>query len=407
MKNWRTYIWSFFVAQRYLFSKKSHNTINIITLVSMLGVAIGTMALICVLSVLNGFEKMVDDSFTAFDPDLRITSVEGRTFSVTSDAMKNVRNLKQIAVFAELCASNALASYEGRQTPVQVCGVSDNYVNLNDIRSLVIDGDFSIENRAVAGVGVANTVNFGYDLPLTLYVPKRYAKVNLARPDNAFRRHEIYLSGIVATGQPELDDKCLFVPLSLAQNLFDYSSDEVSSVELKLQPNAAVADVQKTIQRILGPDFSVQNRHEQQADFYRILQIERWITFLILVFILFIAICNIIGSLSMLMINKKADTQLFYALGARKKAVQILFLCEGWMIAFYGALVGIVLGVAVCLLQQYVGFLKMGVGYVVENYPVALHWGDVVLVFFTVLVLGFALAAYPVSVIRKKRVETV
>lgn len=397
--------WPWFVAQRYLFSKKTHNAINVITLVSMCGVAVGTMALLCVLSVLNGFENLVSNSFTAFDPDLRITACEGRTFDVATPAFAQVRAMDDVAVFAEVCASNALLACNDRQTPVQVRGVSPNYAELNDIRQLVVDGDFAIDERVMIGIGLVNTLNAAYDAPLTLYVPKRLANVNLARPDNAFRRHEVFLAGVFATGQQQYDDATLIVPLALAQNLFDYAYNEVSSVELKLAPAANVNKVQKSITRCLGDEFVVQNRYEQQADFYRILQIEKWITFLILTFIVLIATCNIIGSLSMLMINKRADIDLFYALGARNSTVRRLFLLEGWMIAVYGAVVGIVVGVVLCLLQQHVGIIKMGAGYMVENYPVALRASDVVLVFVTVLALGFVLAAYPASVLRQRRVS--
>ncbi|MGN0187625.1 MAG: ABC transporter permease [Paludibacteraceae bacterium] len=397
--------WPWFVAQRYLFSKKTHNVINVITLVSMCGVAVGTMALLCVLSVLNGFENMVTNSFTAFDPDLRITACEGRTFDVAAPAFAQVRAMDDVAVFAEVCASNALLACNDRQIPVQVCGVSPNYAELNDIRQLVVDGKFSIDERAMAGIGLVNALNAAYDAPLTLYVPKRLANVNLARPDNAFRRHELFLAGVFATGQQQYDDATLIVPLALAQNLFDYEHNEVSSVELKLAPKTNVDKVQSAIACCLGEGFVVQNRYEQQADFYRILQIEKWITFLILTFIVLIATCNIIGSLSMLMINKRADIELFYALGARNSKIRWLFWCEGWMITVYGTVVGIVVGIVLCLLQQHVGIIKMGAGYMIENYPVALRWSDVVLVFVTVLALGFALAAYPVSVLRQRRLS--
>ena len=190
----------------------------------------------------------------------------------------------------------------------------------------------------------------------------------------------------------------------MAQQLFDYSPTEVSSVEIKVRNGNQIDKLESTIQTILGESFAVQNRYEQQADFYRILQIEKWITFLILAFILLIATCNIIGSLSMLMINKQQDIALFFNLGADNKIVQFLFLLEGWMISVYGALVGLAVGVVLCLIQQYVGVIKMGEGFVVENYPVVLQLGDVVLVFFTVVILGFLLASYPASVLRKRRI---
>lgn len=405
----RQYVWSFFVAQRYLLSKKTHNTINIITLVSMCGVAVGTIALICVLSVLNGFEKVVQDSFSNFDPDLKITSHQGRVFNVNTRAWQQVRNLNGVEIFAEVLSGNVLLDYNGRQTPGTIKGVSANYAKLTGLEKQIIDGSFSVRggdfNHAVVGAGLANTLGLGVDFvnPVMIFVPKRKSQVNLARPESAFAQHALFVSGVFAVNQPEYDDEISFVPLVMAQQLFDYNADELSSVEIKIKSGMNGATVQKTISAILGADYVVQDRYEQQADFYRILQVEKWITFLILVFILLIATCNIIGSLSMLMINKQQDINLFFSLGADIKIVQFLFLIEGWLISIYGAIVGLCLGIGLVLLQQYVGIIKMGPGFVVENYPVALHWGDVGLVFLTVMIIGFFLASYPASVLRKYR----
>lgn len=406
----RQYVWSLFVAQRYLFSKKSHNTINIISIVSMCGVAVGSMALICVLSVLNGFEHMVQDSFTSFDPDLKITSQQGRVFDLNTEVWQQVRTLDGVELFSEVFSGNVLVGFNGRQTPALIKGVSANYSHMTGVKTLMIDGSFMLRggagNTAVVGVGVANTLSLGVDFvsPIALFVPKRNANVNLARPETAFTQHNLFVSGVFAANQPEYDDEIVFVPIELAQQLFDYSPTEVSSVEIKVRNGNQIDKLESTIQTILGESFAVQNRYEQQADFYRILQIEKWITFLILAFILLIATCNIIGSLSMLMINKQQDIALFFNLGADNKIVQFLFLLEGWMISVYGALVGLAVGVVLCLIQQYVGVIKMGEGFVVENYPVALQLGDVFLVFFTVIILGFLLASYPASVLRKRRI---
>lgn len=391
------------MAQRYLFSKKSHNTINVITLVSMCGVAIGTMALVCVLSVLNGFENLVSGSFVAFDPDLRIESTEGRTFDVEAEAFGRIRKMRDVQTFSEVLSSNALLAYGGKQTPAEMRGVAANYAEAVGIRDLVIDGRFAIDEGAVAGVGLSNALGLGYGEPLDIYVPKRQGRVNLARPDNAFYRQTVFLSGVFASGQENSDDAVLFVPLALAQELCDYAPNDVSAVEIRLKAGADTDKAQREMRQLLGDGFTVRNRYEQQADFYRILQIEKWITFLILAFILLIATCNIIGSLSMLMINKRGDIALFYALGARGRKVQNLFLFEGWMIAIYGAVAGVALGVALCAAQQHFGIIKMGAGYVVEQYPVDVRLGDVAAVFCTVIALGFVLAAYPASVLRKRR----
>ena len=409
-KRMRQYMWSFFVAQRYLFSKKSHQTINIISMVSMAGVAVGAMALICVLSVLNGFENIVQNSFTSFDPDLKITSQQGRVFDLKTEAWQEIRTLDGVAIFSEVFSGNVLASFNDRQTPVTIKGVTADYSKMTGIQKLMLDGSFTLRSgsgyNAVVGVGVANSLSLGVDFvsPIVLFVPKRSAKINLARPDNAFVQQPLFVSGVFVANQPEYDDDIVFVPIELAQKLFDYQPSEVSSVELKLKSPDKLDKLQTSIQKTLGESFLVQNRQEQQADFYRILQIEKWITFLILSFILLIAICNIIGSLSMLMINKQNDITLFFNLGADTKIVQFLFLLDGWMISIYGAVIGLSVGIVLCLTQQYIGIIKMGEGFVVDNYPVALQWGDVFLVFFTVVILGFLLASYPASILRKNRI---
>lgn len=369
----------------------------------MCGVAIGTMALVCVLSVLNGFENLVNGTFVAFDPDLRIESAEGRTFDVRTKTFDRIRTMRDVQTFSEVLTSNVLAAYGNKQTPAEMRGVAPNYAEVSGIGDLVIDGRFSATEGAVAGIGLSNTLGLGYSQPLDIYVPKRQERINLARPDNAFYRQSVFLSGVFASGQDKCDETVLFVPLALAQELCDYTPNEVSAVEIRLKNGADTDKIQREIKQLLGNDFTVLNRYEQQADFYRMLQIEKWITFLILAFILLIATCNIIGSLSMLMINKRDDIDLFYALGARNDKVQKLFLFEGWMIAIYGAVAGVVLGVIVCALQQHLGIIKMGAGYVVEQYPVDVRFGDVATIFCTVIALGFVLAAYPASVLRKRQ----
>ena len=256
------YGWSLFVAQRYLFSKKSHNTINVITLVSMCGVAVGTMALVCVLSVLNGFETLVNGSFVAFDPDLRIESAEGRVFDIGTDAFGRIRRMNDVQAFSEVLSSNALVAFGGKQTPAEMRGVAANYAEAVGIRDLIIDGRFALDEGAVAGVGLSSALGLGYGESIDIYVPKRQSRVNLARPDNAFYRQTVFLSGVFASGQEKSDDATLFVPIALAQDLCDYTPNDVSAVEIRLKTDANTDKVQRDIQQLLGDDFTVKNRYE-------------------------------------------------------------------------------------------------------------------------------------------------
>jgi lipoprotein-releasing system permease protein len=399
---------SFRIARRYLFSKKSHNAINIISGISAGGVAIGTMALVCVLSVFNGFESLISNMFSAFDPDLKITLTHGKTFDVKSNSFSELRKMKSVAVFTEVIEENALLRFKDKQMPVTIKGVSDGFERSTSIDSIMYDGKFILYDgafqRAVAGVGVASTLGLGAHFidPLYIYAPKRTSKINLLRPENSFNQIGTFVSGIFSVKQAPYDDHYLLVSIDLARNLFEYQKTTVSAVELKLAKTADPKEVQKQIKTLLGNDFQVKNRYEQQESFFKIMKIEKWITYLILCFILLIASFNIIGSLSMLIIDKKADILTLRNLGADNQLIKRIFLFEGWMISGVGALAGIGLGAMLCLLQQYFGILRLGAGYVVDAYPVVTKVFDMLIVFGTVVIMGFLAAIYPVRYIRTK-----
>lgn len=399
---------SFRIARRYLFSKKSHNAINIISGISATGVGIGTMALVCVLSVFNGFESLIADMFSTFDPDLKITLTEGKTFDVNSQELNEVRKLKSVAYFTEVVEENALLRFKDKQMPATIKGVSDDFSKMTRIDSIMYDGKFQLYDgafqRAVPGVGVASILGLGAHFidPLIIYAPKRTGKINLLRPENSFNQIGTFVSGIFSVKQLQYDDHYVLVSISLARELFEYDKNKVTSVELKLGDAVDQEKTQKQIQAILGDRFQVKNRYEQQESFFKIMQIEKWITYLILCFILLIASFNIIGSLSMLIIDKKADIETLRDLGANNQLIKHIFLFEGWLIAAVGALGGIGIGAVLCLLQEHFGFLKLGSGYVVDAYPVVTNWLDIILVFVTVLSMGFLAAYYPVRYIRTK-----
>jgi len=399
---------SFRIARRYLFSKKSHNAINIISGISAAGVAIGTMALVCVLSVFNGFETLISDMFSAFDPDLKITLTHGKTFDVNSKEFNELHKMKSVAYFTEVVEENALLRFKDKQMPATIKGVSNDFEKMTRIDSIMYDGRFVLFDgafqRAVPGVGVASILGLGAHFidPLYIYAPKRTSKINLLRPENSFNQIGTFVSGIFSVKQLQYDDHYVLVSIDLARNLFEYEKSTVSAVELKLAKGVKQSEIQKQIQTLLGDRFQVKNRYEQQESFFKIMKIEKWITYLILCFILLIASFNIIGSLSMLIIDKKADIQTLRNLGANNQLIKRIFLFEGWMISGVGALIGICLGTLLCLMQQYFGLLKLGTGYVVDAYPIVTNTLDILLVFITVLFMGFLAAYYPVRYIRIK-----
>jgi lipoprotein-releasing system permease protein len=392
-----------------LFSKKSHNTINIISAISATGVAIGTFALVVVLSVFNGFELLITNMFSAFDPDLKITLVEGKGFDITTENFQKLRKMPEVAVFAEIVEENALLRFNDKQMPALLKGVSDNFVELNEIDSIIYDGDFVLFDgafeRAVPGVGVASNLGLGAHFidPLEIYAPKRKSKINLLRPEKSFNQASTFVSGIFVVNQLQYDDEMVIVSIALARELFEYDESMVSAVELRIDSKADFEKTQKQIQSLLGAEYQVKNRYEQQESFFKIMKIEKWITFLILSFILLIASFNIIGSLSMLIIDKKNDIETLKSLGADKFLIKQIFLFEGWMIALVGAFVGIILGSVACLMQQHFELIKLGDGFVVNAYPVVINLNDVILVFFTVLLMGLLAAWYPVRYIGSKK----
>jgi len=405
---------AFIIARRYLFSKKSHNAINVISGISSTGVAIGTMALVIVLSIFNGFEALFADLFSAFDPELKITLNTGKQFSVDSEEFTNVRNLASVAVFTEVVEENALLKFKDKQMPAFIKGVSEEeFKQMTKIDSIMFDGEFVLYDgafeRAVAGSGIAATLGFGaFSIdPLYIYAPKRTSKINLIRPDQSFNQSATFLSGIFSVQQHEYDNQYVLVSLNLARELFEYDDVDVTAIELKLNNYSNLKKVKKEIQNLLGDSFSVKDRYEQQESYFKILTIEKWITFLILCFILLIASFNIIGSLSMLIIDKNDDIITLRNLGADRKMIKQIFLLEGWMISLVGALIGVVLGSIFSVLQETVGIIKLGSGFIIENYPSITQFSDIVLVFITVTVIGFFAAMYPVRFINpdKQRAE--
>ena len=402
----------FYIARRYLFSKKKHNAINIISGISVCGVALDTLALVCTLSVFNGFQDMVAGFFTAFDPELKITIREGKVFEPQGAAFQEVRSLPEIGVWTETLEENAMVQYKDRQAMAIIKGVEDNFEELTSIDSLLYGaGEFilhdSIVDYGVLGVELISELGTGLQFvdPLQVYAPKRNVRVNMANPSASFNRDYLFSPGVVfVVNQQKYDARYILTSLSFARNLFNYDT-EVSAVELKLKPGTDVTAVQRKIARILGDEFVVLDRYEQQADVFRIMEIEKFISYLFLTFILAIACFNVIGSLSMLILDKREDVETLRNLGADDRLIARIFLFEGRLISLFGALSGIVLGLLLCYIQQRFGIISLGGGngsFIVDAYPVSVHVTDVVLIFITVITVGFLSVWYPVHYLTRR-----
>lgn len=408
---------SFYIAKRYLFSKKSHNAINVISGVSVCGVALATLALVCTLSVFNGFQDLVATFFTAFDPELKITAASGKVFDAYDERIEKLRKLSEIEVFSESLEDNAMVQYNGKQAMVVIKGVEDNFNQLTAIDSILYGrGEMvlydEIVDFAIPGVELTSILGTGIRFldPLEVYAPKRGTQINVANPASSFNVSYLHSSGLVfAVNQQKYDASYIITSLKFARDLFQYDT-QVSSIELKMKEGVDTDAFAHKIGGILGNDFVVQNRYEQQADTFRIMQVEKLISYVFLTFILLVACFNVIGSLSMLIIEKKNDVVTLRGLGADDRLISRIFLFEGCLISFLGALVGVVLGLTLCLVQQEFGILTLGSGanagaFVVDAYPVSVHWQDVLLILVTVLVIGFLSVLYPVKFFSQRLLE--
>ena len=405
---------SFYIARRYLFSKKSHHAINVISGVSVCGVALATLALVCTLSVFNGFQDLVSMMFTAFDPEIKITAANGKVFDSQNEQIQLLRELPEIEVFSESLEDNAMVQYKGRQTMVVIKGIEENFNQLTAIDSILYGrGEWILQDEvvdyAVPGIELVSVLGTGIRFldPLEVYAPKRGVKINVANPSTSFESSYLHSSGLVfAVNQQKYDASYILTSLSFARELFQYET-EVSSIELKLAANADIKKAKNKIQRMLGTDFLVLDRYEQQADTYRIMEVEKLISYVFLSFILLVACFNVIGSLSMLIIDKRNDVVTLRNLGANNRVISFVFLFEGYMITFFGALIGIGLGLILCFIQQEFGVIPLGSGasagaFVVDAYPVSVYATDVVLVLITVLVTGFLSVFFPVRYLTRR-----
>lgn len=379
----------------------------------MCGIAIATLALVCALSVFNGFTMLVEKSFSVIDPDLKIEPARGKVFDPSDSRIQKILSLPEIASYSETLEENALAIYDDRQSPVLLKGVSQTYKDVIDTDKLIADGVYSLKegdvDYSIAGVSLAMNLGIRSNapFPIEIYSPKRDVKVNTANPAAAFSRTYVYPAGIFALNQPKYDEQLMIVSLDLARELFRYDN-EISSLDLKLKEGTSIAKVRDQIQNILGSNYLVKDRFVQQESSFRMINIEKWVTFLILCFILTIAAFNIVGSLSMLIVEKSADIQILKNMGASNKLIIRIFLFEGWFISFIGTLIGLVLGLLLCFLQIKFGILKLGHtpgAFIIDAYPVKVMFTDILSIFITVIIIGVLVVLYPVNSLRKRLIK--
>jgi lipoprotein-releasing system permease protein len=393
-----------FIALRYLFSKKKQNIINIISAISVAGIIVGTMALVIVLSVFNGFNSLIETFFSNFDPDLKITASHGKMFVPADSRFEKIQNLQGVLHYAEVIEEVALLKYGSQQYPAVVKGVPENYSNYTNIDTLMVDGIFMLEDKgmdyAVVGQGVAYNLGLGLSFvdPIRIFVPKkgRQASVNLARSLNF---DYIFPAGVFSVLE-EIDSKYMIVPYHFAADLFE-SENRVSAVELGIDPKVKTKKLQKEIQKILGDSFHVKNKYQQHDLVFRTMKSEKWASYLILVFILIVASFNMLGSLSMLIIDKKEDLFTLRSMGADSQLIRKIFLFEGWLISFFGAVIGALLGIFVCWLQIQFEIISLpGTGsFIISAYPVKIIISDILLILGIVLGIGFIASWYPVRFI--------
>lgn len=399
-------MFSFYIAKRYLFSKKSTNAINIISGISVVGVAVATMALVVTLSVFNGFHDLVASLFTSFDPQLKVTPVKGKSIAADDTLLMKVKQLPEILVATETVEDQALAIYGERQAMVIIKGVENNFDSLTNIRQILLgDGTFELKaaemSYGIPGIQLAENLGLGYyyQTPLRIFAPKREGQLNMAVPTEGFVEDELYSPSVLFyVKQSKYDANYIITNIAFARNLFGQQG-MLSALELRVKPDCDISDVKKKIKSIVGEQFYVKDRFEQQEDTFKIMKIEKFIAYIFLTFILIVACFNIIGSLSMLIVEKKNDITTLRNLGANDKQIARIFLFEGWMISAGGALVGIVVGLTLCWMQQTFGLIGLGRSsgsFIVDAYPVSVHFDDIVIIFITVLAVGLLAVWYPV-----------
>ncbi|MDR2126711.1 MAG: FtsX-like permease family protein [Prevotellaceae bacterium] len=415
-----------FIAHRYLFAKKTHNVINIISYISIVGIAIGTFALVVILSVANGYDTLTQKLYSVFSPDIRISVVEGKTFVSDSCMLAKIKNLKGVLDYSQILEENVLISYKiendyvnipAAQSIAVMKGIDENYENVSGITrkridessaySFITNGEFNLWYsglpQAVIGIGIAQTlgVNLNFLAPLKVYIPKRGIKVNMSNPLDAMAIDDVYPAGIFSIEQT-FDNNYFFVPIEFAQSILNYENNEISAIEIKIDSTANINSIQNEIKAIAGNGFDVRNRYQQNETLYRMLSSEKYAIYVILVFIITLFSFNIIGLISMLIVDKKKDIGTLKILGSDNRTIRQIFYYQGYMIAIGGAITGLICGITVCLAQQYFKIIKLPNMFIIDAYPVEIHVSDIFLILAFVFAVGFAMARLPIWYLSKK-----
>lgn len=402
----------FYIARRYLFSKKSTNAINIISAISVVGVAVATMALVVTLSVFNGFHDLVASLLTSFDPQIKVVPAMGKTAPADDPLLQKICQLPQVDVATECVEDQAMAVYGDRQAMVTLKGVGESFRELTHITDIVYgEGEFALQaanlHYGTVGIGVAQTLGLGANWPgfMRLYAPRREGQLDMANPMDGFVTDSLISPGVVfMVKQGRYDKSHIITSLPFARNLFGQQG-MLSSLEIRLKQGSDLNAVKEQMKAIVGTKYKVLDRFEQQEDTFKIMKIEKFIAYIFLTFILIVASFNIIGSLSMLIIDKKEDVVTLRNLGADDKQITQVFLFEGRLISAIGAAAGIIVGLLLCWLQQTYGLVALGNSsgmFIVDAYPVSVHYEDVLIVFITVIAIGWLAAWYPVRMLSRK-----
>ena len=398
-----------FIAGRYLFAKKSHNVINIISAISAIGMAIGTAALIIILSVYNGFDSLIRSMMSTVEPDLLITPSTGKVFIPEGETYDWIYDQPSVKSMCCVLQEQVFINYDGKQGLAKAKGVDWVYEDESNLKDYITDGEFKLHKGdiplAVVGAGLAYEMQMNprFLAPIEIYFPSRTRKISLANPASAIESIRVWPSGLFSVNT-DVDKELMILPIAKMQELLEYEN-EVSGVEIRLTDNSDTKELkrlQKEISSKLGPDFKVKDRFQQNESLYKMMKYEKAAIYMILIFVIIIIAFNIFGSLTMLIIEKRFDIETLKSLGATEKLIKRIFVLEGWMISLAGLAGGLFLGVLFSLLQQWFGFIKMPGHFVVRAYPIILSWTDVMLTAIGVAVIGYLIALIPAHTLNRR-----
>lgn len=402
----------FFIAKRYLFAKKSHNVINIISLISSIGIGIGSMALIIILSVYNGFDTLIKSQYQAYQPDFVITPSEGKSFSANSGQFEQIASLPGVTQLFPVVEETVFAIYDNRQSIATIRGVEEAYGQISGIPENVVEGEFKLGfgdvGNAVIGSGLATELRLRVRFlsPIELYFPDRNSQISMINPAASLNDELLYPSGIISLNN-DFDKSGIYIPISKARELLSYGEHEATSVEIYMDKSSGeslsgvYSEREKELEKILGASFVVKNRYEQNETLYKMMRSEKFAVYMILFFVILVVSINIFGSLSMLILEKKHDIQTYLSMGAGSGIINRIFVLQGWLISFFGAVVGVVIGLILCFIQQQYGIIPMPGNYIVDSYPVDIHFADVVITLSGVLLIGYLISILPVRLLKR------